>query len=258
MIAYQTESAGSTYINIHLYENFRYIPHLHSGLELVVTLDGECIAEVDGERVEMKKNDAILILPEQLHAFRTESSSRVWVCVFSRDFVPEFLKELSGKVGKSCRIFPGKAMEELRIEAENMGMWGLRALFHYVCALYLRSAELTEREAVSGELSYRIIRYISDHFTEDLTLESVSAVFGYHPGYISRTLSRTVKMSMPRFINSYRVDYARHLLLTTQRKVTEIAGMCGFRSLRNFNLAFRSVTGMEPRQLRSSEKGKES
>ena len=53
--------------------------HSHFSLEIVIVLDGEFLVELDGINYALKKQQAILIMPFEMHKFVTESKSRVLI-----------------------------------------------------------------------------------------------------------------------------------------------------------------------------------
>lgn len=51
-------------------------------------------------------------------------------------------------------------------------------------------------------------------------------------------------------LNRYRVAQSCQMLRERDWPVTRIAGQCGYGSIRNFNKAFKAITGLTPRQYR--------
>ena len=56
------------------------------------------------------------------------------------------------------------------------------------------------------------------------------------------------KMSPVRFVTKMRIDYAKELLVTNRRSVSEIAEMCGFSNTYYFSNVFKKQTGFSPSQ----------
>jgi AraC-like DNA-binding protein len=91
-----------------------------------------------------------------------------------------------------------------------------------------------------------ILLYINEHFTEDLTLNSLSERFGYSPQYFSRLFHRYMKVNLTEYINVARVNYAKKQL-TLGKNVAEIAFESGFGSMPSFYRAYKKVFGELPR-----------
>lgn len=56
------------------------------------------------------------------------------------------------------------------------------------------------------------------------------------------------------YINGKRIEYAKELLLTTEKNVKEIAVMVGFNNSKYFTGIFKKYTGMTPGEFRVEDK----
>ncbi len=101
----------------------------------------------------------------------------------------------------------------------------------------------------------RILRqtyaYISRHFAEPITLETMSAVTGLNPGYFSNYFKKTTGKRFTEYLNQYRINEAENLLVTTGRNINEIAESTGFGDSRYFSKVFNKFTGMTPTEYRN-------
>ena len=55
------------------------------------------------------------------------------------------------------------------------------------------------------------------------------------------------------YVNCYRVEKAREMLRETELSVSEIALLCGFGSISQFNRVFREVVRQTPREFRTAK-----
>ena len=96
-----------------------------------------------------------------------------------------------------------------------------------------------------------MLLYISEHYRENITLESMARELGYESHYISRCFHTHLSKNFKEFVNEYRIHYAKHLISSPERMtMTEIAFLSGFQSVRNFNRVYKSIEGTEPRRHR--------
>jgi AraC-like DNA-binding protein len=86
----------------------------------------------------------------------------------------------------------------------------------------------------------------------NLTLARVAKRLSVPARDLSGAINRTTKENFSRFINGYRIAYAKGALRETDLPVTEVMFEAGFLSKSNFNTEFRRVTGQTPSQFRSS------
>jgi AraC-like DNA-binding protein len=80
-----------------------------------------------------------------------------------------------------------------------------------------------------------ILNYIDEHFRDRITLESISAHFGYNKTYFSRLFNQHIGMSMSNYINMVRYDaFERMYGNKMHENTTELVFDCGFSSLATF------------------------
>eukprot|EP01035_Chromulina_nebulosa_P013884 gene13884-biopygen11795 len=84
----------------------------------------------------------------------------------------------------------------------------------------------------------------------DLTLERLARRVGIPGRQISGALNRTYGRNISQVVNGYRVNDAKHRLVTTRDSVTTIMLESGFGTKSNFNREFLRVTGMTPSRYR--------
>lgn len=103
----------------------------------------------------------------------------------------------------------------------------------------------------SSDIIHLMLRYISEHFRENITLGEMAETFGYEAHYLSRVFSSSVNINLRKYINQYRVDYAKYLLSETEQSITDVAMNSGFQSIRNFNRVFSEFEGISPQVFRA-------
>ena len=104
---------------------------------------------------------------------------------------------------------------------------------------------------IPQDLTCDIIAYISQHFTEDISLSSVAAEFGVGKYTVSRIFSNVLKVTFLHYINSLRIDYAVYLLINTDLNITNIAMECGYHSQQTFNRIFKELYSCTPKEYRN-------
>ena len=257
MLLYQKVNSSTPYnFDRRCYQDFSFLPHLHRDLELIFVETGEIDLTVEGEQYRLKAGDTALVLSDHIHSYQTEAHSSVTVIVFAEGYVPVFC----GEVGqKSCQspVFDMTAEEKRLVTQMLMGDGGRverSAALTLVGAAFLRSATLIPKDSGgrSRLLLHKMLQYVSEHYREDISLESMAGTLGYESHYLSRCFHAQFGKNFKQFVNEYRVHYAKRLILSAGQELTmtEIAFACGFRSVRNFNRAYRSIEGTAPRALK--------
>ena len=95
-----------------------------------------------------------------------------------------------------------------------------------------------------------VIRYIQLHYKEDLRITQIAEDLQISENYLSRTFNSCVGVSIPNYINNFRIGKAQDYLKNTNMKIYEIAQALGYNSVSYFNTAFRKVTSVTPAQYR--------
>ena len=88
----------------------------------------------------------------------------------------------------------------------------------------------------------------------ELTLTKLAEMLEVPPHHLSQIINETLGQNFFDFINSYRVEEARRLLLNPDKlayTVLAVAGEAGFNSKTAFNTAFKKSTGQTPSEYRS-------
>lgn len=94
-------------------------------------------------------------------------------------------------------------------------------------------------------------QYIEKHIEDTFTLEDVANAIYISPAYLSTLFNNLTGTTYSSYVNSIKIDMAKHLLLTTQHSITDISIQCGFNQASYFATAFKKVVGVTPKQFRS-------
>jgi AraC-like DNA-binding protein len=91
----------------------------------------------------------------------------------------------------------------------------------------------------------------------ELTINDLAALVKCNRHHLSQVLNEALKQSFYDYVNHYRVEEAKQLLLEPAKeefKIASIAYDAGFNSLSTFNDVFKRVTGYTPSQFRKEFK----
>lgn len=118
------------------------------------------------------------------------------------------------------------------------------------------SAQVKEPGNISTSIYQQGVRsaadYINDHYTEDLTLETLAAICGLSSGYFTKCFTKMFTCSPSSYIAMVRISNAKNLLETTMLSVKEIAHRVGYNRSSTFCDAFKKETEMTPNEYRAS------
>ena len=95
----------------------------------------------------------------------------------------------------------------------------------------------------------RVYQFVDENYPRKIDIAEVADVISLTTAAFCRYFKRMTHLTFTQFLNQYRVNQARTLLLLDQT-VSETAYACGFESLSYFNKIFRRITGENPLQFK--------
>ena len=113
-------------------------------------------------------------------------------------------------------------------------------------------AEAPEGEA-EGDMD-EALRYIHEHFAENITMDGVARHLYKSTSYFCRQFKKKAGKGFASYLRDYRLEAARRLLRTTDMRVGEVAEKVGYANARYFSELFAEKYGMLPSDLRREEK----
>lgn len=92
--------------------------------------------------------------------------------------------------------------------------------------------------------------YISQHYMDpDLHLETIASVLFVSSQYLCTVFSQEVHLTLGAYINSFRMQKAKDLLLTSSPSIQNTALLCGFTDPGYFSKCFKRYYGISPRKF---------
>ena len=103
----------------------------------------------------------------------------------------------------------------------------------------------------------KVMSYISDHYSENITITEMAEMVGLHPVYFGKLFKQNTGLTFKEYVNRIRINNAEMMLSSGDFTVTETAERCGFSDIFYFSesvqvaervSAFSSETNMiDPR-----------
>ena len=106
------------------------------------------------------------------------------------------------------------------------------------------------RKAALSDKVRTALDFIGRFYTSNIGLKHIEAAVGLNMFHLSRKFRREVGMAPIQYLNRYRVEESRRLLISSDKPVREIARMVGIANQNYFARLFRRLTGVTPRDFR--------
>ena len=251
MAFYETNHSSPAFSKRSIFDNknINFPQHLHASFELLFVKEGELEVEIDRELYYPKAGDAVLILPNAVHSYRTPEHSLVSIMIFSPDYLSELYEQ--SKIG--IRHFP--IIHDARIIADKIrenenDYYMLRACLYRLAVEYEKNEE--SRVPLARESGFVTVfsEYMETHCTEPITETDAAKALGYHPRYLSSLIRKSFDASFCRLLNEYRVHIACEYLRSEKMSITDIWIAVGYESQCSFNRNFKAIMGVTPIKYR--------
>lgn len=251
MIHQFLNSMGNYSFNALTYGKILYETHFHRNYELIYTLCGSVNVRAYDREILLMPQEALLIAPNEPHSFKTEDNSEIWVAVFSSDYISAFSETYRNKRFTKFR-FDNSAdlfLRENMFNSTVISFFDKIAGLNVICSQCVKYAKIYDRYGYSG-ITDKLLEYVYDNFTEDITLKGAAGHFGYEYHYLSALFNKCFSLSFSEFVNICRFNMACELILKTDKKLSDIALESGFGSMRNFNRIFKKYAEKSPKEFR--------
>jgi AraC family transcriptional regulator len=96
----------------------------------------------------------------------------------------------------------------------------------------------------------RVIATMRERLDEPLTLKAMARIAYISPFHFNRVFHQITGIPPAQFLYAMRLETAKHLLLTTERSVTDVCYDVGYNSLGTFTTRFTQLVGLSPGRLR--------
>lgn len=232
--------------------NLNFQKHTHRSFEVMFVFEGKIECEIDGQIFNINAGEGVLILPGQIHSYKTEAASKSYLCVFSNDWVREFYNSVKGNHFENP-VFCGfdKAQCDI-LQNKNADKFIIKSILYGICSEVFTNSTLVKSNAANFALVNSLAFYVQDNYKNNISLKQIAKDFGYNYCYLSSFFNENFGMNFSAYVNSYRIQLSCEYLIKTDLDITEISTLCGFETIRNFNRLFKKECNMTPNEYRKT------
>lgn len=126
-------------------------------------------------------------------------------------------------------------------------------LYQLIIRLNRETAALPDLRGKVNPAVSAVLKYINEHYAEDITLEMLcSAAGGLSEQYLCRLFKQATGMRPVEYILKKRIGIARSYLEKTDMPISEVAERTGFHNTSYFYRNFKKFTGTSPLTCRQN------
>lgn len=254
-----------------LYENHRntfrctrgnrleYFAHRHREIELVFMLDGYSNVVVDGISYQLTKGDALIVFPNHLHKFISTVKEDFILFLIPANIYSDYSESLDGHrpvtpiIKNAAENENILTLAKLCLESDSTYAHQCRKfLIGAILGIVLNDVQLAKAHTDETAIE-RILDYCENHYTESISLTTLSKELFLSKFYISRLFSSHLGINFTSYVNSLRIEETVKLLTNTEMSITDICFATGFSSIRTFNRVFYNRIGVCPKEYRERQ-----
>lgn len=241
--------------------------HSHTTYEILYMIEGDAVFSIGGSEFKMRPHTLLFIPPNVFHGIHVLTDAaydRYTVhfdpAILSHEHRALLLSKLPAKSGASCCVYDMgdsgildmlRQFDDLDGGPETLHKPLVPIFLHALIARILIKLPDENNKASSGEnginhsLKSKLLDYIDDHFTEPITLDTLSAQFFVSKSQLNQVFRQVTGTTIIDYIIRKRISYAQQLLLNGVSAMQ--AGIAaGFGDYTSFYRAYRKHFGVSP------------
>ncbi|THF80334.1 helix-turn-helix transcriptional regulator [Cohnella fermenti] len=250
--------------------------------DLIVVRKGMLPIGENGRSWEIKEGEGFILLPDGHHygsAPCTTDTEIIWIhfqtfgswqmgtdmnqCMGNQMELIEEHKRLaylnhadvcSIFIPKHMKLSP-KALEVLETffeqehEPQSLRNWKRQASFQLFLQHLDRDLASPSNET-SIQLADRIELFIRQNYASDITNSVLQKNMNYHPNYLAKVMLKVYGMTPMTYLQYYRLEQSKRLLLQTPWSIARIADEVGFHHVSHYSTCFSKKEGLSPSDFR--------
>ena len=251
--------------------------HWHEEFEYILAIKGPLTVNVNKTRLMLQTGQGVFINSGILHAVEQAETGDAMLhsgvfhprlvggmdTIFWQKLIRPLLQpgapaffQLDGTQVWQQQVFQNlqevwQAVAQEPEDYENRVRYLLAAALHLVVAhCPAQAGKISQQEQVAAERMKQMLRYVEEHYAEELTVERIADSVALSESACLRSFRQLLGTTPIQFVKQYRIEKAAELLLTTRLKAGEIGAECGFADGSYFIRTFRELKHCTPKEYR--------
>ncbi len=243
------------------------VSHLHPEIEIMYILNGEAIFSLDDSKINLRKEDIVVINSGKLHSVRANTDalicrvliSPILFSEVSGDDIPVFWCNTAITVNENdtgLRTLLNKLLRRYLISRQKSDFFQMSLYYQladYLYHNYLINSEDLHSNAEADryeEHTRKALLYIHANYSQPLTLLELSDHLHLTSSYLSRYLKKNMGTNFKEYLTKIRLNHAVEDLLYSNKSVLRVAVDNGFANLTMFNKTFKDAYNTTPTEYK--------
>lgn len=230
----------------------------HKNIKIFLFTDGTATMQYGPDCFDVKANDIVIMNSNTIHriynkknvyyyflivdeAFCYENGIDIEKCIFEKKFIDEEAKELFLDAAEKVKNY-----KENEVFSNTKTRCAVLNLLMHLCTNHLLSFDAVKDEQQFSEKYVKdTIKYLNDHFTEKIKLDTLASLCGVTKFYLTREFKRFTGQTIFTYITVLKCKMAQNCL-SSGMSVTEAAITCGFDDVSSFSQTYKKTMGVLP------------
>lgn len=242
--------------------------HWHPEIEILFVLSGTIYLSIGKDMFHMKNGDIILINSNDVHRVVGTENNTVLICQIKPDYCKDYYDNLSSiRFNFQYNKYDDKDIKGLNIRVSLVKIFKEMQKYDNGKESYLVIHSILDKlvsdlligygyesrsmKAISCEnrdllIVKNFLKYVSENYQNKISISYLAEKQNFSLSYFSTFIKGYLGMSISEYINQYRVDKAKELLMFSDDNISEVAMKTGFCDLKMFISKFKKRFNMTP------------
>ena len=223
-------------------------PRKLDDFELIYQITGKSVYKSNSNKIlTINANQMLLISPNITHTFSCIGSGKYGIsCIHFNAEIPSNSNEvliLEARNSSEIQTIFSKITNEFNLfDKYSRGL--MSSLLREILIKSIRESK--KETVIINRLLHDIIRYLNHNFSVSISRKEIAELFRITPEYINSLFKKELNTTFTRYLNQYRIEKAKIMLLEHNKNFKEIAYECGFNDQYYFSRVFKSFERKSP------------
>ena len=244
-------------------KDWSWLPHKHSSCYQMYYLAegrGECDFLIGSDRYIAKQGDIAICRPDELHTLINSTDPIDKVFEFQFTFTNPFLSDALEKIPS---VMPASEIAKTLLPTvaqfgpsrdkhlRSFATAALQTILMDLCKDKMDLSPATLNAALIDMSGYKrittgVITYIDKHYREPIMLDDIAQALDCNKSYMCTLFKSDCGITINDYLNSVRIHKAAEYLTYTDKEISYICSLVGFRNVSHFNRTFKQYQNVAP------------
>lgn len=233
------------------YTSFHHKPLRHPVYVFCFLLDGEVLAEIDGQNILIGPGQFVMVPPEKSIDVKYFNACQG----YDGSFVLEFLKDASYSVLRSSTliqqsfwfedaVFMGALFKRMYTAYEDKDKGFLQSAFDLILGQLRPGGKV-------AAVSERFLQLVFEREKAPMSVAEYAEILSVTPNYLNKTVKNRTRRTAIDWIEIARLNIAKKLLKDPSISIADVSARTGLPDQSYFSRFFKKKTGQTPSEFRN-------